>query len=350
VSAHLPAWRVTVNGEDISAAIKPRLVSLMVTDEAGIKSDSVEIVLADHLGAERIEIPPTGAEIEVVMGYDGNTRDMGLFIADEVTVEGAPDVMRIRAAASVHGRSAGGKTAITAQNSRSWPAGTLLGDMVKAIAAEHGLAVSVSDAVAAMVLPHIDQINESDISLLTRIALSRDLVCKPAGGRLVVVARGEGRTASGAAMPSITLRPADVSRWSMSGALRNMHARVVATYQDTAGGGPAEVEVETPTSIVGAGARGDEILAEASATKRLRRTYPDRATAIGAATAEADKAKRDAVKLSLTMPGNPDLSAEARITLEGFRPGVDRAWIVTSVRHTISGSGYQCSLTAELPG
>jgi phage protein D len=50
------------------------------------------------------------------------------------------------------------------------------------------------------------------------------------------------------------------------------------------------------------------------------------------------------------MVGRTDLAAKVRISLEGFRPGVDREWIVTSVRHTISGLGYQRGVTAELPG
>jgi phage protein D len=350
VKLYRPTYRVVVNGEDITAAVSPRLVSLTIKDEAGIKSDTVELVLSDHLPGQRLEIPPTGAEIEVSIGYAGAARDMGLFIADEITVEGPPDVMRLRGSASVHGRSSSGKLALTAQRSRSWPAGTLLGDLVDTIAREHGLIAAVAATIASIVLPHIDQIAESDINLITRIALEHDALAKPAGGRLVVVVRGESLTASGAPLPSRQIEPHQVTRWAMTGKLRDLAGTVVATYQDVAGGGPGEVSIAPPsTSIAGAGARGDEILAEATQTRRLRRTYPNEAAARLAATAAGKAAKREALQLSVSLPGDPDLIAEGRLTLAGFRPGVDRQWVIKSVSHVIDASGYRCSVTAELP-
>lgn len=48
---------VVVNGADISALVNERLVSLEITDEAGIVADSFELTLDDRDFA--IAIPPT---------------------------------------------------------------------------------------------------------------------------------------------------------------------------------------------------------------------------------------------------------------------------------------------------
>jgi hypothetical protein len=346
-----PLLRVTVNGEDVTAVIEPRLISLTLTDEAGLKSDVVDLILSDHLPAARLEIPSAGAEISVALGYDGRMREMGLFVLDEVSVEGPPDRLRLRAAASTSGASAGGRSALTAQRSRSWALGTTIGALVATIARENGLAPAVAASLRAIALPHLDQLDESDISLLTRVALDHDALCKPGGGRLIFVARGESLTLSGAPMPLIKLAPGDVTRWSMSGRQRPLVDKVVATYQDPVAGGPQEVTVDaSDNSIAGAGARGDELLAKAAQTKRLRRSYPTREAATSAAQGEVDRSAREGLKLSISLPGDPDLVAESRLLLEGFRPGVDREWLVTSVTHSIDAAGYRCNVSAEQPG
>jgi hypothetical protein len=90
-------------------------------------------------------------------------------------------------------------------------------------------------------------------------------------------------------------------------------------------------------------------LAKAAQTKRLRRSYPTREAATSAAQGEVDRSAREGLKLSISLPGDPDLVAESRLLLEGFRPGVDREWLVTSVTHAIDASGYRCSVSAEQP-
>ena len=327
-----PAYRVTVDGQNITSILASRLVSLTLTDAAGVQSDTIEIALSDHLPFARLEIPPTGAEIEVAMGYTFRTKDMGLFIADSVEVGGPPDQMRIRGTASVHGTTTGGRTAITEQKTRSWDAGTTISDLVSTIAGEHGLEPGVSDSLASIALPHIDQIDESDINLLTRIARDYDAIAKPGGGKLVLAKRGESLTVAGEPMPTITLTPRQVTTWRIQQSLRAAAGRVVASYRDQ----DAAEDVEITAGD------GDPI-------RRLRQRYPDQAAAQEAADAEFRRSNRAGTQVSLTLPGDPDLVAEARLVLVGFRSYVDGEWLITRVTHTIDSGGYRCSVTAELP-
>jgi len=328
-----PRFRVTVDGQDITSVLIDRLVSLVLTDEAGVTSDAVEIVLADHLPLARLAIPPMGAEIRVALGYDVRLKDMGLYIADEIEVSGPPDRMRIRARASVHGATTSGKTAITAQRTRSWPAGTLLGDMVAKIATEHGLVAAVADSLRGIALPHIDQLEESDINLLTRVARERDAIAKPGGGRLVVARRGESLTATGEEMPRIQRGRGQVTSWRMVRSLRAETGQVVASWRDK--GAAADVEVTA--------GEGDPV-------RRLRETYPTEEAAQAAADAALRRARREGTQISITLPGDPDLVAEARLVLSGLRAGVDGEWLITGVVHQLDKGGYRCSVTAEPTG
>jgi len=328
----LPRARVVVNGEDITSVLWARLASLTIVDEAGVTSDRAEIELADHQPLHRLILPPTGAEIAIALGYDVRMRDMGLFVADEIEIEGPPDRLRIRAAASPHGATPAGKTALPSQKTRSWPAGTTIGDLVATLAAEHGLTPAVSASLKGTVLPHLDQIAESDINLLSRLARTVDAIAAPKAGRLVVARRGESLTASGQEMPRVQLGRGDLTSWRMQQSLRAPAGQVVAVWRDKAAS--ADVEVTA---------------GEGEPVRRLRETWPTKAAAEAAARAEYRRAQREGTQLSLTLPGDPDLVAEARLVVSGVRAGVDGEWLVTRVEHRLDQGGYRCSVRAEVP-
>jgi len=327
-----PAFKVTVDGEDITSILASRLVSLTLTDAPGVKSDSVEIALADHLPIARLKVPPPGAEITVALGYTFRTKDMGLFVADSVDCSGPPDVMRLRATASPNGASTSGQTPLTEQKTRSWEAGTTISVLVQTVAGEHGLRPGVSESLASIALPHIDQIDESDINLLTRIALDHDALAKVGGGVCVMAKRGESLTVAGEPMPVVRVTPKQVTTWRWGRSLRDPAGKVVASWRDQDAAEDREVEA------------GD-----GEPVRRLRRRYPDEASAQAAAESEYKRAARAGQKFSLTMPGDPDLVAEGRLVAAGFRSEIDGEWLVTHVTHTLDASGYRCSVSCEPP-
>lgn len=80
-----PDFKIIAAGVNITPQIKDRLLSLTITDEAGIKADTVEITLDDRDGL--IELPAPGAPLLVFLGYrETGLIPMGLFTSDEVTV------------------------------------------------------------------------------------------------------------------------------------------------------------------------------------------------------------------------------------------------------------------------
>lgn len=329
-----PAYRVTANGFDLGAMLRGCLKSISITDAAGFESDTLEISLADD-AQPPIEIPPTGAELEVWLGYaETGLQCMGVFVVDEIEVDGPPDSMTIRGRAAPMEKSKGGKSDLQTQKTRAWPKGTKLTDMVAKIAKEHGLQPAVAKSLRSITLPQFDQTEESDISFLVRVCRKYDAVAKPGGGKLAVAKRGESKTASGEDMPTVILqRSGENTRWSMNISTRDSEGTAVAFYHDKGAAKRKEVKAGS----------GDPV-------RRLRHNFPDKASAEKAAQAELDKRGRRKNKLSLTMPGNPLLAAEAKLQLVGFRAGVPTDWLVTQVVHKLdTGTGYSCDVEAEKP-
>lgn len=330
----IPAYRVSANGIDITALLLPRLVSLRVRDRAGAEADTLSMVLADA-GPDlpALALPARGAELEVWLGYeDGERARVGLFIVDEVEVSGPPRRVAVKAKASPQAETKAGKVHMQGQKTRSWPQGTTFGALVAAIASEHGLELAVSPEMGAIALPHVDQVNESDANLLTRLARSYGGVAKLAGGKLALVPRGASTSASGERMPVITLSAGEVSTYRATSKGRASSGRVVAVWRDLAGA--ADVEASA----------GD-----GEPVRRLRHQFADRQAAQAAANAAHADAARGESSLSLTLPGRPELAAESRVVLLGLGAGVDGEWLVTDAEHKLDAGGFSTTVKAESP-
>ena len=327
-----PAFKLLANTTDVTAKLSGRLISLNLSDGVGYESDLLEITLADDDPLIPIDMPETGAELELFLGYDNWTQRMGLFICDEVELAGWPGTMTIRARAATYDKSKGGKTDLQTQKSRSWTKGTKFGDMVKKIASEHGMESAVSESMAKITLPHTDQADESDLNLLLRLAKKYDGVVKPSGGKITVTKRGEGKTASGEELPTIVLTASDCTAFRLTSQKRENAGTVVAHYQVTKKAAKYDVKV-----------------GEGEPVKKIGKYYPTKEMALDAAKAELAKRQRDQVTVSVTLPGDPTIAAECKLVLVGFRPGVDGEWLITSANHRLDDNGYSCDVEATKP-
>ncbi len=334
-----PRFRITANSEDITEALRERFVSLRLTDKAGLDSDELTITLADHDAQAPISLPPAGAELTVWLGYDDQADEMGVYIVDTIDISWPPNQLRITAKAAPLAKSDSGQGStrlmLQTKKTRSWDAGTLLGEMVNVIAAEHGLAAAVQDAMAGITLPHTDQVNESDMNLLTRLAHEHDGIAKPGGGALLLAKRGSSQSAGAGSqpLPTVAITPGMVTRGKMRLAKRGAAGSVVARWRDTDAAATLEITE-----------------GEGEPVQRLQPIHPDEASARAAARAELRRGERGEQTLDLTLPGNTELMAEGRLMLSGFREGADGEWLITEVQHRLDGSGFVSQVKGELPG
>jgi len=316
-------FRIIANGEDVTALMRDRLLGLTVTDEAGTKSDAARIVIDDR--DYRVELPETGAKLEIAMGFRGTGLiDMGTFVVDEVTGEGPVDQMTIYAKAS---DMRGG---IRARRTRNWDNVTL-NDIVGTIAGRHGLTPAVAPALRGTFYAYIAQTAESDLHFLTRLANDIDATAKPVSGRLVVVKRGAGRDAEGEDIPLVALTRTDLNEWTWKVTGRGRYGKVEANWSEM---GSAVVNTVT--------AGGDEPVL------RLRHRYPNEEEARRAAEAALTRSRRASGTIGGSLGGfYGEMLAEGRIDLQGVKPELTGAWSLTRVAHVLDRSGLITSFDAE---
>lgn len=326
-----PAFKVKANGTDITDKLNERLISLRLTDESGDNADEVDIALSDH-GEEELAIPEPGTELEVSLGYDGTLVEMGKYIIDEIEITGPPDTVNIRARAVVQTEGAqGSKILMTTQKTRSWEAGITLGDLVRSVGAEHGIAPTVASEFNTIVLPHIDQVNESDMALLTRLSKQYDAIAKPSGDYLVFAKRGELTTPSGTSIPDVDYTREQTCGHRLLISRRVKSGSVIARYRDIPTASTLEIKVGT-----------------GEPAKRLTKTYGTEDEAQAAADAEYKRSQRNEQRLELDVVGNPYLVAGGAINVSGFRSGINGQWLIDRVEHEITKrGGYSCGVQCK---
>ncbi len=312
-----PDFRILADSADVSAAMRKRLVSLRLTDKEGMEADQIEIALIDPTGA--VALPRRGAVLSVALGWKGEIlTGKGTFIVDEVGEDGPPDTITIVA------RAADFRASLKDSREQSYT-GTTLGAILAALAARNGLAPAVHPALAATAVAHLDQTNESDANLVTRLGNDYGAIATIKAGRLLFVPAGAGLAASGAALPAVTISRRDGDRHSFRAIDRDgSQTGVQAKWHDLSTG---------KTCFALAGAEGS--------VKTLKRVHPTQAEAQAAADAAWAKCKRHAHEFRLTLAlGRPDVLAGAPLSLSGWRPEITGlSWIAGDVTHVLDGDG-----------
>ncbi len=321
----VPGFQLTVDGKNIARMIAPRLISLQLTDNRGIEADQLSISLSDHDGL--LAIPPRGATIRLWLGWsDTGLVDKGTYTVDETEHSGAPDVLSIRA------RSADLRGGLKTKRERSW-SDTTLGQVLGDIAAGNGLKTSIAPTMMQQAIKHLDQANESDANLLTRLGQTYDAVTSVKAGCLVCLPAGGGKTASGAALPHITLTRQDGDGHRFLQADRDSFDGVKAYYYD-----------------VGSTKKQEAIAGGGDKLKNLRHTYSDRESALRAARSELNRLQRGSATLSYNLAkGRPELIPELTYTLRGIKAEIDAVtWYGGNVVHNLTAdAGYTTSLELE---
>ena len=323
-----PQFRVTSNGNDITAAISDRLLQLRVTDQAGQKSDTCEITVDDR--GQEMALPQVGTRLEVSMGYEDLVR-MGTYVVDEVSMSYPPAIVKVRAKAMSMAPQY--KTPKT----RSWDNQTI-GQIVATIAAEHGLTPRVGSEYVNVLIEHIDQTEESDAHFLTRLAQQHGAVAKPIEGNLVFVPEGQGGTAGGRTLQTITINAEDCKSYSATIKDRGNYTQVSAKYLDKETG--REVTIIEPV------AGSERFWGGAGDTFRDRKLYPTEEEARAAAIARGDQLAKGQIQVKVQMGGAPWVFAEHPLQLVGFNTAVTADLIVHSVSHEYGSRGFITSIDA----
>ncbi|KAB2978032.1 MULTISPECIES: contractile injection system protein, VgrG/Pvc8 family [unclassified Wolbachia] len=305
---------------DKCESMKDRVISLRLTDESGTIDDVVEVCV-DYRD-ENLNIPN---ELNISLGYrEIGVMPMGVYTINEITVQSPPKTLLIKG----HGTNL--RLSLKEKVSKEWHQITL-GNLVKEIAEKHGYGCRVAEEFENVLIPHINQIDESDISLLTKIATEREGMAKLAGGYILFIPKGKAKSATGKALGTTAIRPQDTINWKVHFTVRDKYNSVVAKWHSYEKG-------ETIKETVGS-SEPSYIMLE---------LYSNAESALSAANAKLKQLKRNNAVLDITIPGNPELFAEAKLNLIAFNQAVDGEWIVNRAEHTLNSSGYLTMLSASL--
>lgn len=205
------------------------------------------------------------------------------------------------------------------------------------IAKRSGLTHKVEQVLSRIPIAHLDQTNESDMHLLTRLARSYDAVATVKKKHLLFMPINGTKNSQGQGLPQITItrKDGDQHRWATSA--RDAFDGVRAWWSDSVNGKRKEV-------IAGKKTRN---------MKTLKETYASEQDALAAAKSEMQRLERGGATFNLSLAiGRPDITAQSPIRVVGFKPEIDgQDWLVKEVTHRMDGgSGWTSQVQMELGG
>ena len=319
-----PRSQVIYEGKDITAHIEPLLIELSYSDCIEGESDTVELLL---LAADRRWqngwYPGHGDVLEVHLGYEGEPPlACGVFEIDEVELEGAPDVFRIKAL------GAGITRRVRTNFARAFDDKTLA-DIAREIAARNQL--TLTGEIENIRIGRSTQTFETDLAFLKRLAASYGYAFSVRGAKLTFFKRAELKAASSV----LVIEREHLTRFRFRDKIR-----AIVTSATVACHEPASRAVKTST-VQDPNARGNVHSAdELKLNNRVENESQARLQAIAA----IDRANEDQTCAEFSLPGDVRLVAGVNVTVHGFGK-FDGKYTIHRSRHYLSrGTGYGTDL------
>lgn len=314
------SWKVYVDGQDMTDAMRPFLISISATDKDGAESDTCELVFDDSEG--QLRLPREGAKAKVML--EGQQIFAGT--VDTVRSSGARGEGRLLRV-GCKGMDARGKVKEPQLFHKD---DASLEDFLGQAAEQAGLAgIRVSPRLAGRMRDYWSAESESFIHLGRRLAREFNATFKIRAGEGGDVAVLWGRDED-AGLPTVKGTVGiNVISWDIAPFTgRDVFTRGRVSWFDREEARYRSREVQFEI---------DRDLPEA--TNLVRSIAADEDHAEGIAEGRKGEAKREAgegsVKLDLTLGAQ----AEAPFELSGARPGVDGTYRISSVTHRADRGG-----------
>jgi phage protein D len=318
---------LTYEGKDITKDVEDYVISLVYTDYAHGKSDSLEVVFEDRDRLwQSAWFPEKGAKLKaeiICKNWEaGATKKLpcGVFTIDEVELEGPPDRVNVKAVSALV------TTAIRLEKRTKAYENTSLRQIANDIAGRHGLQLFFEGEDVEF--KRLDQREESDLAFLKRIAEANGFHVKLAEEKLILY---EGKRFD-ARSPSLTLKrgTAYIKSYRFSSKAFEIYKACEVKYWDA-----EKKEVLTYRFEPEDAPRVGHVL-------KINERVESRSAAEKRAKAELRKRNKNELKAELTLMGSPELSAGLNIRIEGF--GVyDGVYFIEEARHEVS-QGYTTTI------
>jgi len=328
------AWRKPIlkvvntrSGNDIMPKMKGNWISVTVTDCAGQKSDSAQIVCVYRKG---MWLPAKKEPFEIYMGWaDEGYILQGRYTVQKYSREGNPEnghilIIELRSADFVDKLKASGR--------KHYDDATF-GEIVKDVAKTCGLEANVDPELENIKLGYRVRWDQSPVDFLTEISEEIGATTKPSGGKLISMKRGSGRSAGGKDLPEIHIKYSKSHGYKGDFEPRPEVRKVVAAWfdQDTGRRKIVSEETEREGSIY--------------IIPQICRTEEEAKETVKAQSFESNSNSGSA---TFDVPGMSNAWAEAKVTVEGYGYPIDGNWIAERVEKTINkDDGFFTSISVK---
>ena len=310
------------SGRDLVPFWGTTLLGVTITDQAGYESD--EAVL--RFTAPPFVPPAKGTRYTVSAGWARDALAMtGTYTVSRVRFVGDPEqgeMMEVvcRAADFLDKMKASGSKHYDPKNGF----GTA-GKIFRALAAEAGVPAVIASEIDAIEIPYRLRWNQSLLDFATDLADEVGAIVKPQAGKFVVLARGDGKSGSGKALPQITIQHDPSYAWSVDIEERSSVERTEMAWFDAKAGRMKNEKAET-------GRKGGRSAG--------MHPQPSKAEARKGASARAQELSRFTGTASFEGPGRPEAVAGAPLKCSGFGETIDGIeWEAAGITHEIEPEG-----------
>lgn len=318
---NVAAFSLVVNGVDYAETMEPRLISLELTEKLEDGADELRIALSNHDG--KLATIKRGALATLRLGWltgpdiTPGLVNKGTFTVDQVEKSGPPDQLTITA------RSANLTGRMRTRRDKGWK-GKTLGAVITEIARANGLDARVHPDLASIPIPSAEQTAKSDIAFVRDLGRRYDAVATVKDGKLLFMPIGTATTATGKAIPALTLDRGANQRFTFTAADREENDGAEAQWHDR-----------------GAARRRTARAGGSKNPRRIKRTFASEGEAAAAAAAEARRAGRGQYTFSFDLAlGDAAISPNRKITLTGFDSEIiGIRWLAKEVTHTLDSQG-----------
>lgn len=289
---------IIVNGNPLSVLAGVELVSVDIIDEIGIYAD--QLTLTFTAGFLR---PSGGDKIQIFV----NMINYGLYLVQET--------IKTEKLLTVKAISANFKDSLKEKKSRSFEKMSLC-KLVKKIAGEHQL---VTKCTIEAEIKHLSQDNESDISLLARLAKEHNATFNIKQNTIIFLKEDEQD------LPLFTIFEKEVESYEIRETTKNQYSSCKAIWRDTKQGKDMSV-----------------IVGEGKPQFVLKGNFKDKAEAKTKAEAKLKAIKQEAKTGRITIYGQ-EIRAGGKLLLVGFflDDGIHK---IKKVTHKIGESGYRITV------
>lgn len=314
---------ITIAGKPLPAGAK--LISVTLTDKRGLEPDTLTIELDDT--NDTLPLPKKKAEITLQLGWDKNRLfDKGSFTVSHVRHAGPPDKIVITA------QSADLLSGLKQPRKKSWASPTL-GKIVSDIAALHSLKPIISEELKNIQLAQIEQHDESDANLLTRLSQDYDAIAQVKSGHLVFMPKGKSVSVDGKPLDEVIISRAkgDTHTFDQDAESENITG-VQAYWRD-----------------IQAAKRRTVKVGEDGNRRHLKNTYPNENEALAAANAKWQQVQRGVHTFRATLArGMPELIVESPVKLQNYKAEIVAiSWVGQEIQHKLDDNGLITELSME---